>query len=751
MAHASFKKPPQAPPLFTGTPESVISDTNGMIDKSRKLMDKISADIKPADATFETVLLPMALDDNDMMVKGNIIGFYKSISTSADLRAKSNEAEQLMDKFGTESSLREDIYKLIDAAKGKGAKLDPESQRLLDKVHKDFIRAGMNLPTTEDREKLKGIKDRIDTLANIFSSNLNDETGGIWFDPKEVDGVPEDLVASWDKGDGENEGKVRMTFKYPDYFPVMMFAKNPETRKRVLIGNENKLPQNIPLFKEVIEKRDEAARLLGYKDHATFVIEDKMAKTPKTVDTFLGDLKGKLMEGGEKERGALTKLKKQDLASRGQEQTFDGHYYLWDQRFYNRLMLEKDYQVDQEKLSEYFPLGPTIEGMLKIFEKLFGLSFAEVSGKDRDSISPSGKGEDIVWHPECQVFSVWNSEDMGSEFVGYLYLDLHPREGKYGHAANFNLQPGFTNENGTRHYPVTALVCNFSKPTKKKPSLLKHDEVTTLFHELGHGIHDLVAKTKYSRFHGTNVVRDFVEAPSQMLENWCWTPSQLKSLSHHYGTLSPEYEAAWRETASKDATTPGEELPDELINNLIKTKHVNGALFNLRQLHFGTFDMAIHEPNSHAEVEAMHFSEMYNKIGYELTKLDTPAQLGEGYDWGMFKFLLHHIGFPPHYHAFISYRDHQTNTRSTGHGQTTFGHLIGGYDAGYYGYLSSQVYSADMFHSEFAKDPMNGSVGRRYRKEILEKGGSRDEMESLKAFLGREPSSEPFYKELGLE
>ena len=636
MANKHFKKPPQAPPLFTGAPESVIADTNAMIDRSRALMDRLVAEVKPADATFKNVLLPMALDDNKMGVEGNIIGFYKSVSTSAELRAKSNEAEQLMDKYGTEATLREDVYKLVEAAKEKGEKLEPECQRLLEKFHKDYLRAGMSLPTTEQRKQLKVIKDRIDTLANTFNSNLNDEAGGIWFDRKDVDGVPEDLVASWTEGDGENKGKVRMTFKYPDFFPTMMFAKNAETREKALIENENKLPQNIPIFKEVIQRRDEAARLLGYKDHATFVIEDKMAKTPKTVDDFLGDLKGKLMEGGEKERKTLTELKKSDLASRGMEQSFDGHYYIWDHRFYNRLMLEKDYQVDQERLSEYFPLGPTIEAMLEIFEKLFGLSFTEISGENRASLSPSGKGEDIVWHPDCQIFSVWDSDDMGGEFVGYLYLDLHPREGKYGHAANFNLQPGFTSENGTRHYPVTALVCNFSKATKKKPSLLKHDEVTTLFHELGHGIHDLVAKTRFSRFHGTSVVRDFVEAPSQMLENWCWTPSQLKSLSHHYSTLSSEYASSWRETAPKDAPKPGEELPDELIENLIRTKHVNGALFNLRQLHFGTFDMAIHEPKSHAEVESMKFSEMYNKIGYELTRLDTPAQLGKGLDWGMF-------------------------------------------------------------------------------------------------------------------
>ena len=216
---------------------------------------------------------------------------------------------------------------------------------------------------------------------------------------------------------------------------------------------------------------------------------------------------------------------------------------------YDRLMEEKDYQLDQQLISEYFPLQTTIRGMLEIFEHLFGLHFVEVVGKDRDSISPSGKGNDIVWHDEVQVFSVWDDEGEGSGFVGYLYLDLFPREGKYGHAANFNLQPGFIQENGTRRYPATALVCNFSKPTAKKPSLLKHDEVTTLFHELGHGIHDLVSRTTYSRFHGTNTVRDFVEAPSQMLENWCWTPSQLKALSRHYSTLSSEYLEAWKGAA----------------------------------------------------------------------------------------------------------------------------------------------------------------------------------------------------------
>ena len=300
--------------------------------------------------------------------------------------------------------------------------------------------------------------------------------------------------------------------------------------------------------------------------------------------------------------------------------------------------------------------------------------------------------------------------------MGYLYLDLHPREGKYGHAANFNLQPGFIDKNGKRRYPATALVCNFSKPTPTKPSLLKHDEVVTLFHELGHGIHDLVSKTTYSRFHGTNTVRDFVEAPSQMLENWCWTPSQLRALSKHWSYLSPQYAEVWKSNHTEKP--PSEVIPDDLINNIIKTKHVNDALANLRQLHFGTFDMRVHEPASHDAIEGLPISETYNKMRREISGLEGPESFGEGYEWG--------------------------------HGEATFGHLIGGYDAGYYGYLSSQVYSSDMFYSVFKKEPMNGDEGRRYRHTVLERGGSQDEMETLKAFLGREPSTEAFYRELGL-
>lgn len=272
-------------------------------------------------------------------------------------------------------------------------------------------------------------------------------------------------------------------------------------------------------------------------------------------------------------------------------------------------------------------------------------------------------------------------------------MDLHPRPGKYGHAANFSLQPGFILPNGTRRYPATALVCNFSKTTKDKPSLLKHDEIVLLFHELGHGIHDLASRTKYSRFHGTSVVRDFVEAPSQMLEEWCWIPSQLKFLSKHYET--------------------GESISDDLIAKQISVKHVNVALENLHQLYFGILDMTVHTPETHEKAESIEFSELYNDLRTEIFGLKGPEAFGAKSDWG--------------------------------DGQATDGHLFDGYDAGYYGYLSSQVYSLDMFYSVFKKDPMDGKEGRRYRHMVLEKGGSQEEMKILEHFLGRKPSTDAFF------
>ncbi|KAI0161064.1 Metalloprotease [Hypoxylon sp. FL1284] len=700
MAPEKYKNPPQAPPTFIGTKESIVSDAKAVCDNTRSLLDKIVAEVSADKATFASTLAPLAEDENQSQLSTRILGFYQYVSANADLRNASTEAETLMDEFGIECNMREDVYKLVDAAfqaqKSKEPNLDAESLRLLEKERKGYIRYGLGIPQGPQRDRFKEIKKRLSQIGIEFQKNLNEENEGLWFTKEELDGVPDDVVGGLEKGTGENEGKLKLSFKYPDLFPTLKFAKNPDTRRKVFVANENKINQNVPLFREAVLLRDEAARLLGYPNHAAFRIEEKMAKEPATVTTFLSDLRTRLTEGGKKETAHLLELKKKDEESRGLKP--DGNYYLWDHRFYDRMMVEQEYSIDETKIAEYFPLQSTVRSMLRIFEELFGLVFIELDPSERKRLSPTGKAEDIAWHEDVILFSVWDDSSEGDGFVGYLYLDLHPRQGKYGHAANFNLQPGFLNKDGSRRYPATALVCNFSKPTKEKPSLLKHDEVVTLFHELGHGIHDLSGRCAYSRFHGTSTVRDFVEAPSQMLENWCWTPSQLKALSNHYET--------------------GEKIPDDLIEKQISTQHVNDALFNLRQLHFGIFDMTVHTPASHEELEKIDFSKLYNELRVQIAGIKGPEALGEPSTWG--------------------------------NGQATFGHLIGGYDAGYYGYLSSKVYSTDMFYSAFKEDPMNAKEGRRYRHTVLERGGSQDEMTTLEQFLGRKPSSDAFYADLGL-
>ena len=439
MASSAFKKPPQAPPVFTASPESIIDDTKLLILKSRSIQDAMVKHIAPEDSKFANTMLLMAQDENTMSLTSHILGFHQATSTDKKIRDASTEADKLMEDFAIESSMREDVFKLVDSALKRGDKLDAESQRLLEKDHKEYIKNGLNLTAGSQRDRFKEIKKELSDISINFQKRLNEENGGLWLTPKELEGAPKDLVDSFEKGKGENDGKVRVTFKYPDFFPCMKYCTNPEIRQKMLIANENKCNENAELFKRAVVLRDEAARLLGFPNHAAFRIEDKMAKTPKFVDEFLGDLKHRLAPGGKKDLDKLKQMKEEDVKSRGEK--FDGHYFLWDHRFYDRLMLEKEYSLDQETISEYFPLSTTIRGMLRIFEELFGLDFHELTGKERDEVAEKGNGSEIVWHEDVQVFSVWDDEGEGSGFVGYLYLDLFPREGKYGHAANFNLQP----------------------------------------------------------------------------------------------------------------------------------------------------------------------------------------------------------------------------------------------------------------------------------------------------------------------
>ena len=346
--------------------------------------------------------------------------------------------------------------------------------------------------------------------------------------------------------------------------------------------------------------------MLGFKSHAARKLRGSMAKSPEKVWAFLTELQPPLTLAAQKELSDLKDIKTKDCIARGLKN--DGNFYFWDLEYYERLMLESKH-VDLLQIAEYFPLDNTVSAMLNIIESLMDLTFEKLGDHDLARLSPTRQANDVRWHQDNLVFSAWergidDEPEESVRFLGYLYMDLHPREGKYGHLAQYNLQPGFTLRDGTRHYPAAALLCNYSLPTADKPALLKHSEVVNLFHELGHAIHNLTSKTMYCKMHGTANPRDFVEAPSQMLEHWCWTPSVLKSVSRHWKT--------------------GRNLPDALIDRLVATKNVNSALNHLRDLQLALFDMKCHDPESRDQLESLSPTSLYQELLTSTTLLQGP-------------------------------------------------------------------------------------------------------------------------------
>lgn len=354
-----------------------------------------------------------------------------------------------------------------------------------------------------------------------------------------------------------------------------------------------KAKENVSLFHEAIRLRHQSAQLLGYPSHAAFKVEVTMAKTPAAVIDLVDGVRDLVIRQLGADLKKLLQLKKSDPAAQSQS---NGDAILWsDIPYYSRLYEEQNYSVDQAQIAEYFPLYETVSKMLILFGKLFGFVFIELTKREANSTANLVE-QGLIWHPDVMLYSVWNDEQEGGKFSGYLYLDLHPRPGKCGGAQCRPLQLGFERADEQRHYPSTVLLTNFTKPALGKPSLLQHSDVVLLFHELGHGIHDLSGRCKYSRFHGAETVMDFSEAPSQMLENWCWDTSALKQLSGHYQT--------------------GETLPDDVIASLLRTRVGLSAVKLMPQLKMTLFDIAVHSAAALAEeIDVANIYRECDKLG----------------------------------------------------------------------------------------------------------------------------------------
>ncbi|KAA1469830.1 metallopeptidase MepB [Dentipellis sp. KUC8613] len=663
--------PPQPAPKWSHTAEDITRLTKEAIERDRELQDKV-AKLKPEECTFESVFLALAEAEAKFDAIAEPLSFYQNVSASKELRDASNEAEVLVRDFGVESSMRLDVFEAKLAAekniKASGRKLNAEEQRLVDKMILEGKRAGLALPEKE-RDELKALKKELSQVCLEFSKNFNEENGVVSFTLEELKGVPADVVSGYTKRTENGKELYDVTHKTPDIFPLFKYAENPETRRRAHESYDDRLAINVPLLDRALELRRKCAALLGYKTWADFVTEVKMIKSGKGVEDFLDDLEQKLRPLGVKEREILLGLKHAEHKAKGLP--FDGEFYIWDYRYYDRKFIEESLALDDSLVKEYFPVSVVVPTILEIYQNLLGVRFEEVKGE--------------TWHPDVQMFAVWeNGAKDESGFVGYCYLDLFPRASKYSHAAVWPLLPGYQRADGKRSYPLAAMVANLAKPTPDRPALMRHDDVVTFFHEMGHVFHGLLSRTKFARFHGTSVARDFVEAPSQMLENWCWEPRVLEKMSSHYETKQP--------------------LSAELIDKIVKSRYVNVGLFYLRQLFFAKFDLKVH-----TDQDATDYTALWNNLRTAISLVKGGKQ---------------------------------------GPGQGSFGHIVGGYDAGYYGYTYSLVFAADMYATVFKKDPLDPKLGQRYRDSILQPGGSREELDSLKEFLGRLPNSDAFTREL---
>lgn len=618
--------------------------------------------IPQAERTFENTIMGYERAFDNYGNALGMSGFLSYVSTDKKFRDAANDLQMQISQYMVDVATRRDVYKAIREYTDTNPRLDPVQAKLVKEMLIGFKNSGMDL-NDADLEKFKALNKEKAEYIIKFDKNIQEYKDPLAVTQEQLQGLGEDYIQKLSKTD---DGKYLVTLDYPDYVPFMQNADDEQARKELEFKfNRRGGQENVELLEKTLTLRREIARLLGYKNHAELRLEDRMAKNPKTVMAFLKDLQKKLKPLGKKEDKEMIAYKNSKTGKNSRT------LYSWESGYWSNKFRKENLELDSEKIKEYFPSQVVIDGMLDLFGGVFGITFEPV---------------DIpVWHPDVKAFKI--KDKTSGELVAYFYMDLYPREGKYKHAACFGLVEGEEKQDGTYQIPFVAIVANLNKPSGDTPSLLKHSEVETLFHEFGHVLHNALTKAKYSAFSGTSVSWDFVEAPSQMLERWAWDPQVLKKISKHYKT--------------------GESLPDDLIKRMIAAKNFGAGGMYLRQDFFAQYDMTLHTADTTPDTTKLYF-ELTKKIrGLPLTKGTIP--------------------------------------------QASFGHIMGGYDAGYYGYLWSEVIAEDFF-GEFKKNGIfNPETGLKFRREILEKGGTLDEEKMVENFLGRPADNKPFLKSIGLE
>ena len=642
------------------------------IEKAREEIKGITnQDVAP---TFENTIEALDYAGHQLERVTSVFFNLNSAETNEEIQKIAQEVSPKLSEFSNDITLNKALFNRVKTIYDQRQNLDlnPEQKTLLDKKYKGFARNGANLPE-DKKSRLREIDAALAKLKLTFGENVLAETNKYELHlthEKDLAGLPEYAKegAALTAKEKDKEGYV-ITLEYPSYIPFMKYAKNRELRKELSIafgakGFHGDALDNQENVLKIAKLRQERAKLLGYTTHAHFVLEERMAKSAENVEHFLSDMLEKAKPAAQREFKQLEDFAKE----------LDGIDRLekWDSAYYSEKLKQKLFDLDDEKLKPYFELKNVINGVFTVAQKLYGLHFKEVNDID-------------TYHKDVKTYRVY---DENNAFVAVFYADFHPRAGKRG-GAWMTIYKAQMMQAGKNERPHVSIVCNFTKPTSTTPSLLTFNEVTTLFHEFGHALHGMLADTVYPSLSSPSVYWDFVELPSQILENWCYEPEALALFATHYKT--------------------GEPIPMDLIDRIKKAANFQEGMQTLRQLSFGMLDMAWHgaDPSTITDVQK------HEDEAFEHTKL-----------------------FP----------NVPENCMST-----SFSHIFqGGYSSGYYSYKWAEVLDADAFAYFKEEGIFNREVANKFKKHVLSQGGTEDPMVLYKRFRGSEPSADALLKRAGL-
>ena len=624
--------------------------------------------------TFENTTVALDFAGEKLSRITSIFFNLNAAETNDEIQKIAQEISPWLSEFRNDITLNEALFSRVKTVFDSKEKLQlsPEQTMLLEKQYKSFARNGANL-SEEKKATLRKIDNELSKLSLQFGENVLAETNNFELhilDEKELTGLPESAKEAAQEIAKEKgkEGFV-FTLDFPSYIPFVTYVENRELRKKMAIaagkkGFQNNKFNNEQIVLNIVKLRHERANLLSYKSHAHFVLEERMAETPEKVIEFSKELLQKAKPAAEREFKHLENYAKK----------LDGIEQLqkWDGAFYAEKLKKELFDLDQEQLKPYFQLENVMEGVFTIANKLYDLKFEEVFDIDK-------------YHQEVKTYKVLDSN---SNFIAVFYADFHPRKGKRNGAWMTSYKSQYIKE-GINERPHVSIVCNFTKPTSTKPSLLTFNEITTLFHEFGHALHGMLANTTYTSLSGTSVSWDFVELPSQVLENWCYEKEALELFAKHYKT--------------------GEIIPMKYVEKIKESASFHEGIQTLRQLSFGILDMKWHSENP-SEITSI---KEFENDAFSDTKL---------------------------------YPDVAENCMST-----SFSHIFqGGYSAGYYSYKWAEVLDADAFEYFLENGIFNKEIATKFKENVLSKGGTEKPMNLYKRFRGKEPKPDALLKRAGL-